>query len=152
MKKEQIDYNKVVNIEEDGEIHVLNYVFNHGSFKGAVGSRYYPVTEEEIQDRISEYEADTEAYEEYLWDASGDRDWAKQHSKYNSREDLLHMMFDLSDEDFWPELREQCDLTEEQAVIFGCTGGGRMFDKDFQGNVNPELSEIIREYEQQENH
>lgn len=57
------------------------------------------------------------------------------------------LMFDQSYSNLWPMLREAAGLDEEQAFIFECVGGGRCFDKDFQGNVNPELSAIIREFE-----
>lgn len=47
----------------------------------------------------------------------------------------------------------ECGVPEQfarggaNAFIFNCSGGGRCFVSDFQGNVNPELSKIIREYE-----
>jgi hypothetical protein len=61
---------------------------------------------------------------------------------------LGELIFDYSYCHLWDYLRTELNLNENQAYIFDCIGGGRCFDENFQGNVNPELSEIIREYEQ----
>lgn len=54
---------------------------------------------------------------------------------------------DDSYSELWDYLREELDLNEDDAYMFNCTGGGRCFDSDFQGNVNVELSKLIREIE-----
>ena len=65
----------------------------------------------------------------------------------SSEEALKELFFDLSYSEMWDELREVLNLNENEAYIFNCVGGGRCFDKDFQGNISPELSKVIREYE-----
>jgi len=57
------------------------------------------------------------------------------------------MMFDTSYKELWDYMRQELNLNEEEAYIFNCTGGGRCFDKNFQGNINPELSKKIRNAE-----
>ena len=44
-------------------------------------------------------------------------------------------------------MREELNLSKDEAYIFNCLGGGRYFDKDYQGNYNEELSQLIREIE-----
>ena len=49
-KRKETTFNKVVNVAEDGEITVLDYIFYdtlHGKpFNGATGSKFYPVSRE----------------------------------------------------------------------------------------------------------
>ena len=52
--------------------------------------------------------------------------------------------FDCSYRELWDDIRKELGLSKDEAQIFHCTGGGRCFDEDFQGNINPELSEVIR--------
>lgn len=141
-------YNKIVDISEDGEITVLNDVFSYdNNHKGATGSKFYPITEEQIQDRISELEGDDMELLKYMADNFGEVTRAMIDNIDSSRDALIEMFFDLSYSEQWDDLRKQANLTKEDAIIFDCVGGGRCFDKNFQGNVNIELSEIIREYE-----
>lgn len=150
MERQQTDFKKVVNISEAGEITVLDYVFDHGDgFKGATGSKFYPVSREEYEERT-----DLEYITEYLIDSGlelpedfkrgGFDAWAKAIKQ--AGEDGT-FMFDQSYSELWDMLREVSGLNEDEAFIFECVGGGRCFDKDFQGNVNPELSAIIRDFE-----
>jgi len=64
-----------------------------------------------------------------------------------TEEGLTELFFDLSYNELWDYLREDLNLSQEEAYIFSCVGGGRCFDSDFKGNINPELSLIIREFE-----
>lgn len=149
--KKQINYNKVVNYDkETKEITVLDYVFNDSDhFKGAVGTIFEPVSREEYEDRTDE-----DNVIEYLIDSGMElpkefkRGGFEQlyNAMYNNGE-LEDFIFDTSYSELWDELREVLNLSLEEAHIFNCVGGGRCFDKSFQGNVNPELSEIIREHE-----
>jgi hypothetical protein len=146
-KKETL-YNKVVNISEDGEITLLEYTFNHSDgFKGAVGSIFYPITEKQIQEAISDYEDNDKELLIYMVENFGSLDRNMIENIDSSREALIDLFFDRSYEDLWDDLREQCNIKEEESVIFNCVGGGRCFDKNFEGNINPELSKIIREFE-----
>lgn len=151
MKKET-KYNKVVNIAEDGEISVLNYTFEHSKdFRGATGNRFYPITENEIQERIGDYEDNDMEFLKYWADNIGDITSQMIDNIDTSREALIEFFFDSSYSELWDYMREELGKTdatkEDYPVIFDCVGGGRMFDADFQGNVNPELSKIIREFE-----
>ena len=145
----EIKYNKIVNIADDNEIIILNYVFSHGdNFKGATGSKYYPVTEEEIQSRISEFEGDDKELLIYMAENFGNLDRNMIENVDSSREALIELFFDNSidsNPDHKEEIRKHFSVDEYPLI--DCVGGGRCFEKDFQGNVNPELSEIIREYE-----
>lgn len=149
-QREQITYNKVVHISEDGEITVLDYVFDYGDgFKGATGSHFMPVSREEYEENTT-----LEAITDYLMDATnelpeqfrrgGFEAWAKAVID-NGEEGQI--MYDQSYSTLWDYLREEAGLDEESAYIFTCTGGGRCFGADFQGNKNEELCAIIREYE-----
>lgn len=149
--KNETKYNKIVNVSEDGEIQVFESVFEYSDgFKGAVGSRFYPVTRDEYEERIK-----LESIIEYLESAVSEdgipsecensyRKWAESIIEYDEQDEF---MFDTSYSELWDYMRDELGLTEDDAYIFECTGGGRMFNKNFCGNYNPELSEIIREYE-----
>lgn len=150
LKKEQINYNKVVNIAEDGEITVLDYVFDHkDGFKGATGSRFYPVSKEEYEEKTSE-----DSIIEYLIDSGMELPEQYKRGGFEQLADAIitngeeaETMFDTSYSELWDYLREECELSKDEAFIFTCSGSGRCFDKDFKGNVNPQLSKIIRQYE-----
>lgn len=152
-------YNKIVNVSECGEIQVLDDVFMYrDGFKGATGSRFYPVTkkqykqsttlkaiEERLRDSVCEDEVPYE-YKEYERGRYKNpyKKWAEAIKEASEAEDF---MFDTSYSYLWSYLRDELGLSENEAYIFECVGGGRMFDKNFQGNYNPHLSEIIRKYE-----
>lgn len=142
MRKET-KYNKVVNIAEDGEITVLDYIFfdtlHNKPFNGATGNTFYPISKAEYEERTTR-----ENVMQYL-DDSGIG--AKQAFDILENGDYREIMFDTSYKELWDYLREECKLDDDSAYIFECTGGGRCFDKDFQGNINPELSELIRKAE-----
>lgn len=149
MSRKQIDFNKVVNIAEDGEITVLEYVFSHDeSFKGAVGSRFYPVSKSEYEEKI-----DPEYVIDYLIDSGLELPDEFKRSGFKGMVDQMtaseieNLMFDTSYSELWNYLRKTTGLDKEKAYIFECVGGGRCFSADFDGNVNPHLSEIIREFE-----
>lgn len=147
--REQIDYKLVVNISEDDEITVLDYVFNHGTFKGATGSIFYPVSKDSYEERKSlDYIIDSY---KWLWQEAvkddrtekGLEDWIE------SQDFDDEFLFDTSYSSLWDYLRT-FGYSEEKYPIFECVGGGRCFDDSFQGNINEELSEVIRQYESKE--
>lgn len=147
--RHQTTYNKVVNVAEDGEITVLNYVFQHeNGFKGATGSTYYPVSKTERYEAIDEENMIENFIHSGLDIPKGfERGGWQSVVDSMDEEEREDQMFDTSDRDIWDYLREELGLTEEEAVIFTCTGGGRCFNASFQGNRNEELSTIIRQYE-----
>ena len=143
-------YNKIVNYnQETKEITVLDDVFKYNDgFKGATGTKFEPISKAEYKERIKK-----DNVIERLIDCGHLPEEFKR-GGYNAlykvmkeNDELEDFMFDTSYSEMWDYLRKELNLTKEEAYIFNCTGGGRCFDKDFQGNINPELSEIIREYE-----
>ncbi len=150
--RKQTMYNKVVNISKDGEITVLDYIFYddmHGKpFNGATGSKFYPVSKEEHDNAIED-----ENMVEYLIDSGIELSPDQKRNGFvgvvagMSEREKAELMFDHSYMELWDYLREVCELDMEGAYIFNCVGGGRCFDAKFQGNVNPELSELIRKAE-----
>lgn len=154
-------YQKVVNIAEDGEITVLDEIFEYSdSFKGATGNSFYPVSKAEYNeamklDNIASYLSDCISFEDvpghckYLADEVTEsknpyKKWAKEIKDDGDAESL---MFDTSYSELWDYLRETAKLSKKDAYIFSCSGGGRCFDKNFNGNVNGELSPLIRQAE-----
>lgn len=144
------EYNKIVHVEDDGEILVLEYVFEDLDGKGAVGTRFYPISKEEYDERTT-----FESVLSYLKSAAecppqyrSYRDWAKDICENNEQEDA---MFSISNPELWDEMRSELKLSETDAYIFECVGGGRMFDSGFYGNKSSDLSEVIRKFESYEN-
>lgn len=148
-KNIRIKVNKVVDFV-DGEITVLDGLFRYSDgFMGATGSNFYPVSKAEYKERTKKanvkehirdcYDAD------YILDNFGSLEKAYKLLKDN--DEIEQFMFDTSYSELWDYLREELKLSEKESYIFDCVGGGRCFDKDFQGNINPELSEYIRKFE-----
>jgi hypothetical protein len=143
------EFNKVVNYVANGKILVLDYVFkdNDGS-KGAVGSIFYPISMKEYKKRTSK-----KSVIEYLKKHFSEE---KIKSKgginkfYNLIRDsgtIEQTLFVTLHNELWNSIRNELNLDRESAYIFDCVGIGRCFNKHFQGNINTELSKIIREYE-----
>ena len=137
-------------MENKKEITVLDGVFKYtDGFKGATGSIFEPVSKEQYDEACEE-----ENLIEHLMDSGielpdtykrgGFKELAE--AMINSDE-VEQFMFDTSYSELWDYLREATGLDENEAYIFNCVGGGRCFDADFQGNMNEELSKVIREYE-----
>jgi hypothetical protein len=145
MKKEI--FNKVVNFE-NGEITVLDKVFDYDGMKGATGTIFEPVSREQYEietsfENVKELLKDASELPKEYWDG-GYNEWTQ--AIFDNNEEM-NVVYDTSYEYLWDYLREELGLDEENAYIFDCRGGGRCFSKDYQGNVNPELSKVIREYE-----
>lgn len=149
--KTQTDYNKIVNFDkETNEITMLDYIFNHNDgFKGATGTKFEPISREEYDERMDE-----ENVIDYLIDSGIELPenykrggFQELYEAMKNNNELEQFIFDTSYSEFWDEIRTELDLTMTEAYIFNCIGGGRCFDKDFHGNVNIELSELIRQIE-----
>lgn len=159
--KTETKYNKIVNFDkETNEITVLNDIFTYTQeteyktgvesvviMKGATGTKFEIVSEEQFYEVIEPYLDDKEELLCYMADNFGELSSDMIRNADTSEEALKELFFDISYIEIWDELREELNLSEEEAYIFNCVGGGRCFDKDFQGNINPELSIIIREIE-----
>lgn len=147
--RKQIDYWQVVNVDKDNnEIIMLDYLFDDGKgFKGATGTRFEPVSKSEYEERMED-----DAIIESLMDSGMDlpKDYKRtgfeglvNDMDYGEKESC---MFDTSNREHWDKLREY-GYPQDEYPIFNCTGGGRMFDNKFKGNVNTNLSMLIRQYE-----
>ena len=150
-KRQETKYNKIVNFDEDTkEITVLDGIFKYeDGFKGATGSKFEPVSRNEYEDRTDE-----DNFVEYLIDSGIDLPNNFKRSGFEglakamiANDEVKDFVFDTSYNELWEYLREELNLSEDEAYIFNCIGGGRCFDKDFNGNINPELSILIREIE-----
>ena len=150
-KRQETKYNKIVNFDEDTkEITVLDGIFKYkDGFKGATGSKFEPVSRDEYEDRTDE-----DNFVEYLIDSGIDLPDNFKRSGFEGfakamivNDEVENFVFDTSHNELWDYLREELNLSEDEAYIFNCIGGGRCFDKDFNGNINPELSILIREIE-----
>lgn len=140
----QTDYNKIVNYnKETNEVTVLDYIFDdtlHGKpFKGATGTKFEPVNKDDVMEAIEPSNVLNYLAENQI----------SLNCKFTEldEDDFINVMYDTSYKELWNYLREELSLDEEEAYIFTCTGGGRCFDKNFKGNINPELSKLIREIE-----
>lgn len=146
----QTNYNKIVNFDkETNEITMLGYIFQDGSFKGATGTRFEPITKSEYKERLKK-----DNVIEYLIDSGIDlpenykrTGFSGLYKAMKQNNELESFIFDTSYSEMWEQIRTELKLSKNDAFIFNCTGGGRCFDKDFQGNVNPELSKLIRQIE-----
>lgn len=147
-QRQEITYNKVVNISNDGEITLLHYVFDNGAgFKGATGTTFSPVSLQEYKERTSKDEVINQIIDCGI-PKGFEREGANGVYKVmKANNEIQSFVFDTSYSELWDMLRKECKLNKTKAYIFECTGGGRCFDNKFQGNVNPELSELIRKYE-----
>lgn len=152
-------YNKVVNYDkESGEIIVLSYTFRDTketgvesviTMQGATGNVFEIVSKEQFNETIEPYlNEPMELLKYYVEQGLGTTvEMIDNIDHAVTEEGLKELFFDLSCDELWDYLREELNLSEEEAYIFNCVGGGRCFDSDFEGNINPELSIIIREFE-----
>lgn len=146
-ERKETKYNKIVNFDEETrEITLLDGVFQYeDGFKGATGTTFEPITEEQIQERLEGLEGDDIELLCYYAENFGEVTVEMIRGVDSSREALIELFFDQSYCYLGDYLRESLNL--EDIVLFNCIGGGRCFDKDYQGNVNPKLSKVIRKYE-----
>lgn len=142
-------YNKVVDYnKETGEITVLSEIFNYeNNFKGATGSVFEAVSRSQFNETIEPYLNDDKELLIYMAENFGDLNREMTENVDSSEDALKGLFFDLSYEEMWEYLRKELELDEDKAYIFNCVGGGRCFDKDFQGNINESLSKLIRDIE-----
>jgi hypothetical protein len=151
--KKETKHSKVVNINKDtNEITLLDYVFNHSDgFKGAVGTKFEPISKSEYKELMSKDNVIDRIIGSGILTAPSkelEYDFAEVvYKKMKANKELEEWMFDLSyKNEYWDELRTH-GYPKSKYPIFNCIGGGRCFDNEFEGNVNVELSKIIRQYE-----
>ena len=149
--RNQKEFNKVVNYDnETGEITLLDYVFSDNNFCGATGTKFIPVSKTEYKERTSKKNVIEQILEVGVpesFQLTGANGCYKAMKENNEIESFI---FDTSYSELWDYLRMELKLNNTNAFIFQCVGGGRCFENDFNGNVNPELSEIIRKFESED--
>lgn len=153
MKPIRITYNEVVNIDkENNEILILDDVFEHSkTFKGATGSRFEAVSKAQYKETLKKANVIDYILESGIVmvdDKNISKNKANQiYKELKENNELDQFMFDLSHQfTMWDKIRE-FGYTEAEYPIFNCNGGGRCFNKDFEGNTNKHLSKIIQKYE-----
>jgi hypothetical protein len=168
--RKQVNYGEVVGVTPDGEVYILDYVFDHGNgHVGAVGSILRPVTQNEY-DEATGIDGLVERFED-VWRmmvADGNTDssleeWAQSVHRYDGDEAI----WDHSDYDKWDEARyyvaqleayqdevEEANGNLENAFpVMESIGGGRIFDRFdamvdmFERMPNTELWFEINRYE-----
>jgi hypothetical protein len=130
--RQDLILNKCVGIDKDGELILVNYLFNDDSssepFHGATGSRFVGVTQAEIDDR-NDLEAVTETWG-YLWQEAVECG-ATELSQEEYMQDLIrhcdgdYLGHDTSDIHFIQDTIKKMHF--DGCETFECVGGGRMF-------------------------
>ena len=146
----QTEYNKIVNYnKETKEVTVLDYIFKDGSFKGATGTVFEIISKDYFDETIEPYLNEPLKLLKYYVEQGFDINtrMVDNIEEASGEESLKELFFDLSYSELWDYMREELNLSEDEAYIFNCSGGGRCFDKDYQGNYNENLSQLIREIE-----
>lgn len=153
------EYNEIIGITKNGEIHMVDYIFEdtlHGKpFCGATGSCFYPLTQEQVDDR-KDPETLKDTYD-FLW-----REAVAEERTEDSLEDYMEQivresewsgeLFPGHDNSYVDKIPE--DFQREyfaDAVGFECVGGGRMFSdvkaEDYEVLLRPDLLKLIQEAE-----
>lgn len=158
MGTKRININKVVKVV-DNEITVLESAFDHGDgFKGLTGYFFEPISKaqykeqtklSEVEDYLRSCVGEADIPNKFLYTDSGKisknpyKRWAKAIKEADA---LGHVMFDTSYEELWDYLRDELNLSEEEAYIFNCIGGGRCLTAQDKFTHNKELEKYL-EYE-----
>jgi hypothetical protein len=149
-QRNETKYFKPVGIK-DGSIYFLDYTFNNGDFKGATGTVFDPITQEEI-DEYNDKNFVKDIYKD-SWVES-----VKSGHTEESLDDFVEDIIDHCDGEYphqdcsyshlWDEAHKYFD---DSVITFNCAGGGRCFDKEllnsFDKVIDPELIKIIKQYE-----
>ena len=149
--RKSVTYNKAVNFDrENNEITVLNDVFEYeDGMRGATGTIFVPISEEQYDEDTSfdNLKAHVKDCIDRVPEEYEDEGWNGFVQAIIDNGEAGDMVYDMSYSNLWDMLREECGFSESDAYVFNCVGGGRCFNSEFEGNMNPELSEIIHEYE-----
>jgi len=145
-KREKI--NKIVKVDGN-EITVLNESFEYADgFKGLTGTVFEAVSKSEFYNVLEPYlDNDTETLI-YLAENFGCLGREIIEGVDSSKEALTELFFDTSYSDMWDYFREELNLSEDEAYIFNCIGGGRCFRADDKFTYNTELEKYLV-YEQE---
>ena len=151
-KRKEKKYFKPVGIK-DGSIYFLDYIFEDGDFKGAVGTVLDPVTKDYIKNITNE---DWIEYSREIW-----VDAVRLGSTEQSLEDYAESIKNESEnqgqlypghDDSYTELHDEAKKYFDNNVeTFNCCGGGRCFDLEllnsFDKVINQKLIDLIKSYE-----
>ena len=151
-KRKEKKYFKPVGIK-DGSIYFLDYIFEDGDFKGAVGTVLDPITKNYIENITNE---DWIEYSREIWVEA-----VKSGSTEQSLEDYAESIKNESEnqgqlypghDDSYTELHDEAKKYFDNDVeTFNCCGGGRCFDLDllnsFDKVINQDLIDLIKSYE-----
>lgn len=158
------DINKVVHIDwENNKIYLLNYLYTDTNRSGAVGTIFTPINQEQYNEGISKestihlilhprYVKHIMEPLHYIWDIKRPsnefiEDLGNAFYEEMKRNNKLESFkFNVNNKTHWNELRTY-GFDEESFPIFNKIDEGRIFKKDFEGNVSPELCEEIRKHE-----
>ena len=140
-------YNKIV-IVEDNIITLLNESFTHSDdFKELTGTQFEIVSEDSFYNTIKDYLGDDLEVLKYYANNFGNVTSEMIESVDSSEEALKELFFDLSYEELWDYMREELNLSTDEAYIFNCVGGGRCFNKNDKFTHNKELEYLLEEFE-----
>lgn len=144
MGTKRININKVVKVEGN-TITVLESAFEYeDGFKGLTGTMFEVVTEDGYWDRVEELLEDPSALSEYWHDLTGEYLSYDQVINISSdEEEIKNLLFDTSYEGLWDYIREELNLSEDEAYIFNCIGGGRCFTAQDKFTHNKELEKYL---------
>ena len=151
-KRKEKKYFKPVGIK-DGSIYFLDYIFEDGDFKGAVGTVLDPITKNYIENITNE---DWIQYSREIWVEA-----VKSGSTEQSLEDYAESIKNESEnqgqlypghDDSYTELHDEAKKYFDNDVeTFNCCGGGRCFDLEllnsFDKVINQDLIDLIKSYE-----
>lgn len=154
IEKARTNYYICVGIK-DGELYMLDSIFEYpDGFKGATGTRFTPVTQEEIDqynnpDHLRDNEYD------YFWKESVQAGKTKL-----GLDEWLQLVIDEAqdyglaypghDNSYVDKLTPDDYKHFPNAVTFNCIGGGRCFDKNMEFDIvlRPDLIKLINKAEE----
>ncbi len=151
-KRKEKKYFKPIGIK-DGSIYFLDYTFEDGDFKGAVGTVFDPVTKNYIDSITNE---DWIEYSRDLWKSAVEtnstedslEDFSEQIKTDSEIDGLKYPGHDNSYSELYDEAKKHFDSNVE---TFNCCGGGRCFDlkllNSFDTVINQDLIDLIKLYE-----
>lgn len=151
-KKKEKKYFKPVGIK-DGSIYFLDYTFEDGDFKGAVGTVLDPITKNYIDSITNEdwIEYSREIWVEAVKSGSTEQsleDYAESIKNESENQGQLYPGHDDSYTELHDEAKKYFDSNVE---TFNCCGGGRCFDLEllssFDKVIDQSLIDLIKSYE-----
>lgn len=161
-ERKETKYNKAVGIC-GGAVYVLEYIFEDGSFRGAVGYSMRPVYQDYI-DQMCDPENVAEYYSD-MWKQAvacggtelGLAEYCEQVVRDTQADGLLHPMDDPSFRGEFEQVLETCDPETRKAieklggdcVAWECEGCGRHFSKgmEWEQVFDPKLLAEIEKVE-----